>query len=130
MRSVRRIQCRRSRGWHLPSNTIYVDRPSRWGNPFRIGVDGNREEVLSKYRKWLTQVLVEDPDFLEPLRGKDLACFCATDESCHAEILLELANSDQHLGGIYSSKIAREICKLHFSKSELCSFMVRGYGTC
>ena len=82
----------------MPPNTIYVGRPSRWGNPFKIGVHGNREEVLCKYRTWLTQVLVENPNFLEPLRGKSLACFCTTDEPCHADILLELANSTKIMG--------------------------------
>ncbi len=29
---------------------------------------------------------------LEELRGKDLACWCALDQPCHADVLLELAN--------------------------------------
>jgi hypothetical protein len=78
----------------MPPNTIYVGRPSRWGNPFKIGAHGSREEVIRKYKTWLTQVLVENPDFLAPLRGKSLACFCKITEPCHADILLELANSE------------------------------------
>ena len=32
---------------------IYIGRPSRWGNPFVIGKDGTREEVVEKYRNWI-----------------------------------------------------------------------------
>ena len=67
---------------------VYVGRPSKWGNPFRMGVDGTREEVIEKYREWLlgNERLMRD---LEELRGKDLACWCAP-KPCHADVLLEL----------------------------------------
>lgn len=73
----------------MPPNTVYVGRPTRWGNPFEVGKDGTREEVIEKYREWLIQKLKEDPKFLDPLRGKDLACWCPLNQSCHADILLE-----------------------------------------
>jgi hypothetical protein len=87
-----RIQRKRSKGWRKPPNTSCVDRSSRWGNPFKIGVDGTLEEVLRKYRVWIKQKLNQDPDFLTPLRGRNLACFCELTEPCHADILLQLAN--------------------------------------
>src|SRR5712664_3238190 len=31
-----RIQRKRSRGWTMPPNTVYVGRPTIWGNPFRV----------------------------------------------------------------------------------------------
>jgi len=67
---------------------VYVGRPSKWGNPFRMGVDGTREEVIAKYREWLlgNERLMAD---LEELRGKDLMCWCAP-KPCHADVLLEL----------------------------------------
>ena len=69
---------------------VYVGRPSKWGNPFRMGVDGTREEVIEKYREWLlvNERLMAD---LDELRGKDLACWCAP-KPCHADVLLELSN--------------------------------------
>lgn len=69
---------------------VYVGRPSKWGNPYYIGRDGNRQEVIQKYREWilLQPNLMND---IHELKGKDLVCFCAP-ESCHAEVLLELAN--------------------------------------
>ena len=36
----------------LPPNTVYVGRPTKWGNPFKIGVDGNRQKVIRKYRQY------------------------------------------------------------------------------
>ena len=71
---------------------VYVSRPSKWGNPYRIGVDGNRDQVLKKYREYsaATPSLVEDAK--KELRGKNLACWCKPSEDCHADILLEIAN--------------------------------------
>lgn len=72
----------------MPPNAIYVGRPSRWGNPYTL-VDtyGDREELLRKYTKWLEEKDLET--FLAPLIGKDLACWCSLDKSCHADILLD-----------------------------------------
>jgi hypothetical protein len=69
---------------------IYVGRPSKWGNPFVIGRDGSRDEVIAKYRAWI----VREPALmaaLHELRGQNLVCWCAP-ERCHAEVLIELAN--------------------------------------
>lgn len=37
MTSARRIQLRRTKGWRKPEGAVVVARPSRWGNPFRVG---------------------------------------------------------------------------------------------
>ena len=73
---------------------VYVSRPSKWGNPYRIGADGNRDQVLKKYREYLAAnpSLVEDAK--KELRGKNLACWCKASEACHADILLEIANNE------------------------------------
>lgn len=73
-----------------PSNAVYVGRPSKWGNPFVIGRDGDRAQVIDKYRNWLmaNPVLMSA---LHELRGKDLVCWCAP-QPCHADVLMELAN--------------------------------------
>lgn len=70
----------------------YVARPSRWGNPFQIGRDGSREEVVEKYMEWFLsqQHLIEA---IHDLRGKDLICWCSP-LCCHADFLLELANEE------------------------------------
>lgn len=75
-----------------PKGAVYIGRPSPWGNPFTIGKDGTRDEVLAKYRKWLRgqPMLVERIE--KELRGKDLVCFCKP-ASCHGDTLLEIANT-------------------------------------
>lgn len=74
----------------LGENDVYVGRPSKWGNPFIIGKDGTRDEVLEKYRLSLTDDIKRTAK--EELKGKNLICWCAP-EACHADILLEIANA-------------------------------------
>ena len=69
---------------------VYIGRPSKWGNPFTIGKDGTREEVIKKYEEWIKN----QPHLLKSLpelKGKVLACWCAP-QSCHGDVLLRLAN--------------------------------------
>jgi len=69
---------------------VYIGRPSKWGNPFEIGRDGTREQVIAKYEKWLA----EQPHLLAALgelRGKVLGCWCAP-LACHGEVLARIAN--------------------------------------
>ena len=70
---------------------VYIGRPGEWGNPFSIGPDGNRQEVLEKFRNWLEC----QPKLVEKvkaeLKGKKLGCWCKP-RACHGEILAEIAN--------------------------------------
>ena len=76
----------------IPAGAVYVGRPSKWGNPFKIGRDGTREEVIEKYREWISKVsFLED---ITELTGKDLVCWCAP-LLCHADVLLEMANKEE-----------------------------------
>jgi len=63
---------------------------SKWRNPFKIGRDGDRAEVIEKYRRWITEGegrhLLAD---LHELEGKRLGCWCAP-KPCHGGVLLEL----------------------------------------
>ena len=72
------------------ADRVYVGRPSKWGNPFVIGRDGTRDEVIAKYRVWI----VRQPALmaaLPELRDKSLICWCSPNR-CHADVLIELAN--------------------------------------
>lgn len=77
-----------------PEGAVYVGRPSKWGNPFVVGADGTREQVIQKYR----QMLNSNPDLLwevkQELHSKNLVCWCAP-LPCHADVLLEIANHDR-----------------------------------
>ena len=76
----------------IPPDAIYVGRPSKWGNPYVVGKDGTREEVIQKYRNYLLERLKTGTKLpIGELRGKDLVCWCSP-LPCHADILLELAN--------------------------------------
>ena len=82
----------------IPTDAVYVGRPSKWGNPFKIGKDAsgvrwNREQVIELYRAWITDKDSSDNllDDIGELKGKDLVCWCAP-LPCHADVLLELAN--------------------------------------
>jgi hypothetical protein len=74
---------------------------SMWANPFKVGRDGTREEVIQKYGLYIQEKL-KDPEYkdaIETLRGKKLGCWCKP-EGCHGDVLLEfiyLINEEQGL---------------------------------
>lgn len=79
----------------LPPNTILVDRTTKWGNPFHIGLDGDRATVVWRHKRWL----MDQPALLAQigeLMGRHLMCHCAEyyieRGLCHAVILREIAN--------------------------------------
>ena len=75
------------------SDAVRIDRGTRWGNPFRIGRDGDRTEVAARYRRWLWQ-RIEAGEInlgdLAALHGRSLACWCAP-AACHGEVLARAA---------------------------------------
>jgi len=77
----------------VPHGAVYIGRPSKWGNPFVIGRDGSRADVVSKYRSHLLGSPALMPALPE-LRGKDLVCWCAPC-ACHGDVLLTLANASR-----------------------------------
>jgi hypothetical protein len=149
-----RIQRQRAKGWRMPEGAVYVGRPSRWGNPWPVGMRtdvqpwlalalgqradlaGRQASAVMAFRWWLTNdgsafpipapkpgpgdleytsgatrhlsdmpvamgvmmlgrgtIVVPPVPDLAPLRGHDLVCWCPLDQPCHADVLLELANS-------------------------------------
>ena len=69
---------------------VYIGRPSKWGNPFVIGKDGTRDDVIRKFENWI----LKQPELmaaLHELRGKTLLCFCAPN-ACHGDVLACLAD--------------------------------------
>jgi len=67
---------------------VYIGRPGPWGNPFVIGKDGTREEVIQKYENWIRS----QPHLLaklKELKGKTLGCWCRP-YKCHGDILVKL----------------------------------------
>ena len=120
---LQRIQRKRTKGWRMPENTVYVGRPGVFGNPFGGDhivtdplTDKQVPETLRAYREFVVSGIENRPSTtghfwgaidglagypersrliarLPELRGKDLACWCPLDQPCHADILLEIANA-------------------------------------
>jgi hypothetical protein len=86
------VRLRRSKGWRKPEGVVVVARPTKWGNPFDQREIG-RAEAVARHREWL----LARPELVEEvrreLRGRDLACWCPEDGPCHADTLIEVANS-------------------------------------
>jgi len=75
---------------HSPYD-VYIGRGGPFGNPFRIGPDGTREEVIQKYREWFRERIRTDDKFYRrclALRGKVLGCFCKP-LPCHGDVIVE-----------------------------------------
>lgn len=101
-----RVQRKRTKGWRMPENTVCVDRTTKWGNPFVVGKHGTAAQCVEKFRRtlfvfrhgdsldkfWLDSLTLDE---ISDLRGKNLACWCALDKPCHADVLLELANDSR-----------------------------------
>ena len=72
---------------------VYIGRPSRFGNPFRLADptdDREREQVLDRYTEYFQARIASDLEFrraVESLRGRDLGCWCAP-RRCHGEVIL------------------------------------------
>ena len=82
------VHCKRS------DYDVYIGRPSKFGNPYSIGKDGSRSQVIKKYKEYL----LSNPKLLEDckkeLKGKVLGCWCKP-YPCHGDILAEIANSEE-----------------------------------
>lgn len=72
-----------------PPEAIYIGRPSKWKNPYKIGKDGSRDEVIEKFRNYASLRLQKEPNWLLPLKGKDLYCYCAP-LACHGDVIKEM----------------------------------------
>ncbi len=68
---------------------VYIGRGSKWGNPFILGKDGDRDEVCDKYEDWFWKPDIRND--ISELKGKILGCFCKP-KRCHGDFLARIAN--------------------------------------
>lgn len=107
MTAPTRIQRSRAPGWRMPADAIYVGRPTRWGNPFVIGKPAgwpyseflvgrvrDRAHATELFRVYARITVGYGLLVRQHLAGRDLACWCPLDQPCHADVLLELANTE------------------------------------
>jgi len=81
---------------NIDNYDVYIGRPSsKWKNPYLIGKDGSRKEVIEKYRKYLlsNKKLLND---LHELEGKILGCWCKP-KPCHGDVLVKFVNNKENL---------------------------------
>lgn len=102
----RRIQRQRVKGWRIPAGAVYVGRPTKWGNPFRVGaldpyhaglVESEKrmdaDAAVQHYAaRYLGDNLPDRDEIIAELRGRDLVCWCPPGQPCHADVLLRIAN--------------------------------------
>lgn len=112
----KRIQRKRTKGWKMSAGAIYVGRPTKWGNPFPVGMPTvdlpfivvkrmagelgeslTQEQAVEAYEIWMRhsyngKTVAERAQ--KQLRGHDLACWCKEGETCHADVLLRIANEE------------------------------------
>jgi len=103
-----RIQMTRNKPWRKENpSAVIVARPTKWGNRYKVGdtayINGKRKKVDSAamavdlYRHWISHYANPlSAEIIRELRGHDLACWCPLDQPCHADVLLEIANTPIH----------------------------------
>jgi len=90
----KRIQMTRKRPWRCDApDAVIVARPSKWGNPFKVGAPspetGAPMDAAEACRLFEHLTIPQLP--VHELAGKDLACWCALDAPCHGDVLLRYA---------------------------------------
>lgn len=93
MRKTRVVHCKKE------PYDVYIGRGpgSKWGNPFVIGKDGDRKEVISKYIAYFWS----EPNLFEhtsELKGKVLGCWCKP-RACHGDFLADVADHEGEYKG-------------------------------
>lgn len=83
---------------NYPTDAVYIGRGSPWGNPFVIGKDGSRLEVIEKYKAYVENNHELINKIKIELKGKDLVCYCKP-QACHGDYLINIAN------GTYKNRI-------------------------
>lgn len=93
---------------------VYIGRGSKWGNPFVIGKDGDRDEVIRKYRAYLWEQIKEGNityKELINLNGKVLGCYCKP-KACHGDVI----------------RSAVEYCMKYYCVGEVCEQFFDEFG--
>ncbi len=67
--------------------TIYIGRPSKLGNPYKVGTDGSRDELIIKFKAYAVKHLLNE---IRKLKKEDiLGCWCKP-ENCHGDAIIEI----------------------------------------
>jgi len=72
---------------------VYIGRGGPFGNPYQIGKDGTRAEVIARFEVYARERIDLDPEWklkVKALKGKILGCWCSPN-ACHGDVLVKLA---------------------------------------
>lgn len=86
----------------IPRNAVFIGRGSKYGNPYKIGRDGSRDEVIALYRDYLLSRLEEGYftiDEIIALYETDLVCYCHP-LPCHGEVIHEFGKCLRDIEGM------------------------------
>jgi len=110
---VFRVQRLRKKGYKTPENTVYVGRPTKWGNPFKVIGEKNIWFVVEEndapicsfetekealdccvelYREYISHQHNLGIVNVFDLKGKNLSCWCPPNKPCHVDVLLSFLN--------------------------------------
>lgn len=101
----------------ISSGAVFIGRPSKWGNPYKMSKTATRENVVKAYEVYLLSN-AELMNSLHELRGRDLVCFCAP-EPCHGDVLLKYANRTQ-CPYCHGTMLTYAIYAVHSESGEWC----------
>jgi len=76
---------------------VYIGRPGPFGNPYVIGMDGTRDEVIEKFEVYVRNNEELMAKIRRELPGKVLGCWCGPGKRCHGEVLLRIAEEEPEL---------------------------------
>ena len=77
---------------------VKIDRDTEFGNHYKIGIHGDRKQVLEKYRTYFYNRILTDKKFLGKilnLKGKVLACWCCPLD-CHGDVIIEFLDGTKN----------------------------------
>jgi hypothetical protein len=89
----RRFRLSRKKGARKPAGAIVISRPSKWGNPHKIG-RLTREQAIAAYKRdlYAGKLRFTLADVKRELKGRDIACWCRLEDACPGDLLMAIAN--------------------------------------
>ena len=107
-----RVQLKRTKGWRMPPNTVKVTRPGPYGNPHKVGfcpqcgATHTQDEAVAAFEAMGSERIPNLP----ALAGKHLACWCDSNQKCHADVLLRWASPQTRQAGGEAQPTAHGCC--------------------
>jgi hypothetical protein len=86
------VNLRNCSDWGKPGD-ICIDRQTKWGNPFKMYSENDRDDVIKKYEDYFITTLLKD--IHEISHAKRLGCWCKP-KACHGDIIKKYIDITYH----------------------------------